>query len=397
MRRGEDAWTMDLVALCCSSIWLIVVAVLILRAASQRALLPRLAPNAAARRTDAPPVAVIVPARDEADNIGPCIRSLLAQDFPADRCAIVVVDDHSADATPQIVADLSRAHPRLRLLRSSPLPRGWTGKSHACWLGARAIAPDTEWLCFIDADMRAAPTLLASAVRSAEDEALDLLSLAPRQVLGSFAERLVIPCGLMLLAFLQDLAARQARQGDDATATGQFMLIRASAYDAIGGHAAIRAAICEDLELARRCKRSGRAVLLKDGRDMLWGRMYTGWRTLWPGFAKNAVDMLGGPRATVAAALASIVLAWAAPVVPALAALVYVQTPGPASLPSLAMALLASAAVFALHIAAARHFRIPPWYGLMFPLGYTAGALIAADSIRRRRQARVAWKGRVYS
>jgi len=387
---------MHWVALACSSAWLVVVAALILRAARQRGLLPRLAPRAGPGE-DAPSIALIVPARDEATNIGPCIRSLLAQDFPADRCAILVVDDQSTDATAEIVADMSEAHPRLRLLRSPPLPRGWTGKSHACWLGARSVAPGTEWLCFIDADMRAAPPLLASALRAAQHETLDLLSLAPRQVLGSFAERLVIPCGLMLLAFLQDLGALQARDGRDVTATGQFMLMRAAVYAAIGGHAAIRAAICEDLELARRCKRSGHAVLLKDGQDLLSGRMYAGWRTLWPGFAKNAVDMLGGPRATAAAALTSVVLAWAAPAMPALAACAYRQTPDAANLLALTIALLASAAVLALHVTAARHFRIPPWYGLLFPLGYTACALIAADSIRRRRQARVAWKGRVYS
>jgi len=392
----EDAWTMPLVALACSTAWLIVVAALIFRAARQRALLPRLGPSAAPSE-DAPSIAVIVPARDEAANIGPCIRSLLAQHFPPDRYAILVVDDQSADATPSIVAKLRRGNSPLRLLRSPPLPLGWTGKSHACWLGARAIGPDAEWLCFIDADMRAAPTLLESAVRSAREENLDLLSLAPRQVLGSFAERLVIPCGLMVLAVMQDLGALQARDGRDVTATGQFMLIRTATYEAIGGHAAIRSAICEDLELARRCKRSGHAVLLKDGRDLLSGRMYAGWRTLWPGFAKNAVDMLGGPRTTAAAALASVVLAWAAPAAPALAACAYVQTSDATSLVALAIALLASTAVFALHVAAARHFRIPAWYGLLFPLGYTAGALIAADSIRRRRQARVAWKGRVYS
>jgi chlorobactene glucosyltransferase len=272
-------------------------------------LLPRLVPGAAPHAQDAPSVGVIVPARDEADNIGPCIRALLAQDYPPQRCAIIVVDDQSSDATPEIVAELSRAHPRLRLLRSLPPPRGWTGKSHACWHGARASAPGTQWLCFIDADMRAEPNMLASAVQSAMDERLDLLSVAPRQILLSFAERLVIPCGMLILAFLQDLAALQARRGDDVTATGQFMLMRAEAYEAIGGHAAIRAAICEDLELARLCKRSGRIVLLKDGQDLLSGRMYTGWRTLWPGFAKNVVDMLGSPRSTAATALASVVLA----------------------------------------------------------------------------------------
>ena len=389
---------MDILALSCSVIWLLLVAMLIIRAARQRGLLPVLAPTAP------PPLdahtatlAVIVPARDEGDNIGPCLHALVEQDYPAERCSILVVDDQSVDATPDIVAAMSREDRRLRLLRGPPLPPGWTGKSHACWLGVRAVAPGTEWFCFIDADMRAAPRLLASALQSAQRERIDLLMLTPRQVLRSFAERLVIPCGLFVLAFMQDLGARQAREAHDVTATGQFMLIRADAYEAIGGHAAVRAAICEDLELARRCKRSGRVVLLKDGQKLLSGRMYTGWRTLWPGFAKNLVDLLGGVRATAVTATATLVLAWAALAVPALAALRAAQDAGALGLVSLAMAIGASAAGFALHIAGAIYFRIPFWYGLLFPIGYTVGALLAADSIRQRWQARVTWKGRVYS
>ncbi len=80
---------------------------------------------------------------------------------------------------------------------------------------------------------------------------LDLLSLAPRHRLKSFAERLILPCGHYLLSFSQDLAKVQAPDSDDVTATGQFMLFRRGAYDAVGGHAAVHAAICEDLELAR--------------------------------------------------------------------------------------------------------------------------------------------------
>lgn len=388
---------MDLPVLVCSSAWLAVVAALILRAFRQRHLLPPLSPGAPPRAETAPAVAVILPARDEAENIAPCVRGLLAQDYPADRCTIVVIDDQSSDGTPGIVAALSHDHPRLTLLRSPPLPPGWTGKSHACWLGVRALEAAPEWLCFIDADMRAERGLLTRAVRAAQAERLDLLSLAPRHELVSFAERLVIPCGLFLLAFLQDLGSLQSSRSRDVSATGQFMLIRAATYDDIGGHAAVRGAISEDLELARRCKRSGHRVLIKDGASALSGRMYTGWRTLWPGFAKNVVDMLGGVRATAAVAVSAVVLAWATPIVPALAAIAYVHEPGAWTLASLACALVASAAAISLHVAGAKHFSIPFWYGLLFPLGYTAGALIAADSIRRRRCVGVAWKGRVYS
>jgi chlorobactene glucosyltransferase len=376
--------------------WLAVVTWLILRAVNQRGLLPcaAIAPSPAAEQ--APRVAVVVPARDEAGNICRCLKSLLTQDYPPSRLRVLVVDDHSTDDTAAIVRRIAESHPQLSLLASSPLPPRWTGKSHACWIGAGTVAPDSDWLCFVDADVWGEPALLSSAMSAALARRLDLLSLAPRQELCSFAERLVLPCGLILLSFTQDLRKVQAQSGSGVTATGQFMLIRRDAYDAVGGHAAVSTAICEDLEIARLLKQSGRSVLLMSGEDVVSTRMYTGWRTLWPGLAKNLVDTFGGSRATLLLALAAVILAWAAVLIPVIDAAGFSEN-APSGWAALIAALLASAAAFGLHIAAAVHFRIPFWYGLLFPLGYTIGALMALDSVRRRLRGQVSWKGRIYS
>ena len=377
--------------------WLAIVTWLILRAFNQRGLLPRLAVERTALAADAAPhVTVIVPARDEAANVGRCLQSLLAQDYPARRLGIIVVDDHSADETAAIVRALAAAHPRLSLLSSPPLPPRWTGKSHACWVGARASAAESTWLCFLDADVWGERALLSSAVATARQRQLDLLSLAPRQELKSFAERLILPCGLILLSFTQDLREVQAQSGSNVTATGQFMLMRRDAYEALGGHAAVSGVICEDLEIARLVKQSGRAVFLMSGEDVVATRMYTGWRTLWPGLSKNLVDTLGGRRSTLIVAVIALVLAWAAIAVPLIDITGWTRN-SPLAWLALIFALLGSAAAFALHIAAARHFRIPWYYGLLFPLGYTIGAMMALDSIRRRLRGRVSWKGRIYS
>jgi chlorobactene glucosyltransferase len=379
-----------------SSAWLAIVTWLILRAVGQRGLLTRLVLAPPPALAQAPHVTVIVPARDEAENIGNCVRSLLAQDYPKSRLRLIVVDDHSADSTGAIVRDIAADHSRLSLLSTPALPPRWTGKSHACWIGARAAAPESEWLCFLDADVRGEAALLSSAMRAALEQRLDLLSIAPRQELHSFAERLVLPCGLILLSFTQDLRRLQAASGAEVTATGQFMLIRRDAYETAGGHAAVSGAICEDLEFARRLKQSGRSVLLMDGDGLISARMYTGWRTLWPGLAKNLVDTLGGRRATLMLALTAVILAWASVALPAVdAGAVAASVPG--AWAAFIVALIGSCAAFALHIAAARHFRIPFFYGLLFPLGYTAGALMALDSVRRRMHGRVSWKGRIYS
>jgi chlorobactene glucosyltransferase len=384
----------EAVELLVSAAWLAIMVLLIVRAIRQRGLLPRLA--AASPPDRAPLIAVIVPARDEEENIGRCLESLVAQDYPAGRLRVLVVDDHSQDRTAAVVGGMAARHGQVELLRSPPLPVGWVGKSHACWNGARAALGETQWLCFVDADVTLKPAALSSAVNAASLRNLDLLSLAPHQELRSFAERLILPCGLILLSFLQNLRRLQARTGRDVTATGQFMMVRRDAYHAAGGHAAVCGAICEDLELARRLKQAGYSVLLMGGETLVAARMYTGWETLWPGLAKNLIDTLGGPVATVAIALAAFVLAWAAIVIPLtdLASwLIGVPDAGIA----LCLALAASGAAFGLHIAATSYFRIPFWYGLIFPIGYSVGAVMAVDSVRLRLSGKVSWKGRIYS
>ncbi len=351
--------------------------------------------NATKPRQTTPTIVVIVPVRDERDNIGPCIESLLRQQYPADRLRILIVDDDSSDGTLEVVARIAERDPRVSFMRTPPLPPEWKGKTHACWVASRTVPPDIEWLCFLDADMRTDPLLMTSAFEAAVAGKLDLLMLTPRHVLHSFAERLVIPCGLYLLGFVQDLAKVQAPDSDDVVATGQFMLVRREAYEDVGGHAAVSTAICEDLELARRLKRRGHRVLLQDGSLMLSTRMYTGWQTLWPGIAKNLSHMLGGPVRTIALAIVGVAAAWATLALPAVDIAGCVNGTAGACM-ALVPATLGSAAILAMHIAGAAHFQIPPWYGLLFPVSYTTAAMIAVDSVRSRLMGRVRWKGRVY-
>lgn len=379
-----------------SALWLVLVAWLIARAVRQSNVLGRVPVSTRDPQATAPKVAVIVPARDEAANIGTCVESLSAQEYPSLRLSLIVVDDDSSDATAAIVTALAKLDDRITLLRTPPLPPCWKGKVHACCTGAAAAPADAQWLCFLDADMRAAPHAIASAMAAASDRKLDLLTLAPRHELGSFAERLMLPCGLYLLGFYQNLEKIQAPGSDEVVATGQFMLLRRSAYDAVGGHAPVCNAICEDVELALLLKRRGYRVLLMDGNLLLSTRMYTGWSTLWPGFAKNLIQLLGGPVRTLIAAPVIAGLAWAAVYLPLqdLAAVLHGVSGAPLAL---AFATLGSAAVLGLHVGGAVHFRIPWWYGLLFPLGYSAGAVMALDSLRWRITRRVRWKGRVYT
>lgn len=380
------------IALSCA--WLAAVAWLIFRAFRQRNALAPLAPQTGGGAH----VVIIVPARDESQNIGRCIESLMALQYPANRLHVIVVDDGSVDDTADIAASLVVKHsPRITLLQAPALPSGWKGKPHACWLGAQEASRqgDAQWLCFIDADMHVEPLLMGSAVAAATRDPIDLLTLAARHELLSLAERLILPCGHYLLGFSQNLRRLQEPGSTEVVASGQFMLARRSAYEHTGGHAAVRASICEDLELARLFKRSGYRVQLRDGSSLLSTRMYTGWSTLWPGIAKNLTQTLGGPLKALMIPAVAVLMAWAAWLLPVAQGIECHRDAGLACI-ALVPALLGSAAVIALHIAGAVHFDIPLWCGLLFPLGYTAGACIALDSVRRRFVGGVAWKGRIY-
>ena len=195
--------------------------------------------------------------------------------------------------------------------------------------------------------------------------------------------------------FCQYIAKVQSPESNDVVAMGQFMLLRRAAYDTVGGHSAVRAAISEDVALARLLKHSKYRVQLQDGSHFLYGRMYTGWSTLWPGIAKILTDMLGGPLSTVITAITGLVIAWAAVLLPLLD-LYGCWRGAPLACWALAPALAGAVMAFGLHIAGAVHFRIPFWYGLLFPIGYAAGAIMAFDSLRQRLVGRVPWKGRVY-
>ncbi len=339
-----------------------------------------------------PGLSVIVPARNEAGRIERCLRGLLAQDYPGP-LQILVVDDNSTDGTAERVEQIAAQDARVRLLRGRPLPPGWAGKPHACWQGAAEA--EADWLCFLDADTAPQPALLRTAVRTAQSEKIDLLSLEPFQELGSVAERLVIPTGMFLIAFTQDPSRVNDPESQEATANGQFLLFRREAYEAVGGFAAVRDAICEDKALAQAVKRAGFRLALLGAEELIHVRMYTGLRSLLEGLAKNVVDMAGGVPGTLAAAVLALVLGWAPIVAPLWTAASW--RAGTANLAAPIVALIGSLALLGTHLAGARHFRIPFGYGFLFPLGYTLAAVVALYAVLRHVRGAVVWKGRVYS
>jgi chlorobactene glucosyltransferase len=376
------------------ALWVGLVAWLLLRAVRQSRALRRPPAVAPAVSGTTPAITVILPVRNEIANVAACLDTLAAQTGLADGPGIIVVDDDSTDGTAAEVECAAMRDARIRLIRLGPLPQGWTGKPRACWSGAQRT--DAEWLCFIDADVRASPELLSTAVAAAEAGGIDLLSLAPFQVLGSFWERLIVPAGLLLIACVIDLRRIGDPAAREVSINGQVLLIRRSVYFAVGGHAAVGAEVCEDKALALNVKKGGWRYRFLDGRDLARTRMYADLASLWSGFAKNAVEIIGSPAATLAAATASAIVAWGTLIIPALAALALHGAATPAAMLGLALCLTGSLLVLAVQVATARHLEIPLVFGLLFPVAYTAVAALAVASVSARRAGRVRWKGRMY-
>jgi chlorobactene glucosyltransferase len=376
--------------------WLALVLLLLARAMRQLRLYCTLPPTGGALPWPPPTVAVVVPARDEAANLATLLASLSAQDYPARQLAILVIDDGSRDATASLAERAGRADRRVSLHAAGPLPEGWLGKPHACWLGALQAGP-VDWLCFIDADVRAAPQLLAAAIGRAERDGLDMLSLHPFQELGSLSEQLVIPAGLLVIACARDRGDLADRGSGDAEANGQFILIRRSAYLAVGGHEAVRGMVCEDRALAQRVKAAGLSLGVLCADRLAATRMYRDLGALWEGFAKNAVEIMGDARRTLLAAAASLAVAWAIPLLP-LAVALSAAAPGaaPERLLGLGFAVLGSAIAVAVVVGTLRRFRCPAWLALLFPVAVSLVAAIAWCSVRARRAGRVTWKRRRY-
>jgi len=206
----------------------------------------------------APRVAVVVPARDEADVIGQAVRSLLEQVYPGP-LHIFVVDDHSTDDTSgAVAAAVQGRNDRVTLLSAAPLPAGWTGKMWALAQGVeRASEFSPEYFLFTDADIVHAPGSINSLVAMAQAHALDMVSMMVKLECSSVAERALIPAFVFFFFMLYPPAWVNDRRKRTAGAAGGDILVRAEALREAGGIAAIRNELIDDCALAREIKRHG--------------------------------------------------------------------------------------------------------------------------------------------
>ncbi|WP_213455128.1 glycosyltransferase [Rhizomonospora bruguierae] len=339
------------------------------------------------RPPDDPPevadrVAVLLPLRDEAHRVEPCLRALLGQ-RGVPNLTITALDDGSTDGTADLVREI--AGDRVTLLAGEPPPEGWLGKPHACHrLAARTTA---EYLVFVDADVVLAPHAVAAAVTQARRAGVDLLSPYPRIEARTRGERLVQPLlQWSWLAFLPLRAVERSPRPSLAAAGGQFLVVTRSGYDRAGGHAAVRDRVLEDIELARAVKRAGGRIALADGSRLASCRMYDSWSGLVDGYGKSLWAAFGTPAGAAAVVL---LLLFLYPVQVVLA----FGAAGAGAWRTAGTALCAYAVGVFSRVVAGRATGARTWPdALAHPLSIVVFAWLVVRSFRVRHAAR--WKGR---
>jgi chlorobactene glucosyltransferase len=344
--------------------------------------------------SETPLVSIIVPARNEALNIGVCTATLFNTCYP--NVEIIVVDDASSDATGDIARVLAQRSPmQVKVVSTEPLPSGWVGKSWACWTGYQQASG--ELLLFTDADTRHDDELLPLAVGALQQSGAALITIMPRQLMEGFWERVVLPHVFLMLqlSFGNLNRVNHTKNPRRVIANGQFMLIRRSVYERLGGHQAVRSEVCEDLLLAQRVVAAGDRMLLAHAPDLMETRMYRSLDGIIEGWSKNlargaqlALTPLIGRIAVWLGALL-LLAAWVAPIV-ILAAGLFVSSLAPLRLAATLIVALSLTYWTLLQV----YFGGRPTTSAFFPLGALVTALVMLRSALRGNH--IHWRGRDY-
>jgi chlorobactene glucosyltransferase len=342
-----------------------------------------------------PLVSVIVPARNEAHNIARCVTSILTTTYP--NLELIVVDDSSTDGTAQIAREAAQRDPRARFITSPPLPEGWFGKQWACATGAKVARGSV--LQFTDADTVHGTDLVTRSINAMRRTRSHLFSVAGRQELGGFWEKVVQPQIFTILSMRYGgtESITQSTNVRDKIASGQCIFVTHDSYNAIGGHASVRSSVAEDLMLAQRFFAARKRVVIVLGLNQLSTRMYASLGEIISGWRKNV--FAGGLDSVPFGKVGQTILP-----------LFLLMPPMMQLLPPLSLALavagLATSGTLLVWAAISGGVTLLWWivvyvtigenplYALAYPLGALVLLYIFFTAVIRGR--RVSWKGRTY-
>jgi glycosyltransferase involved in cell wall biosynthesis len=310
-------------------------------------------------------VDVLIPMRNEEENVEGCLKSVLNSEL-LDVSKVFVLDDGSSDSTAELIGQFKVD----KLIGTQP-PTGWLGKVWACHNLAQVGSG--KYLVFIDADVRLHPYAIASAITKMNKFGWDFISPYPRQISGSFLEKLIQP--LLQWSWLASVPLRVAEKFPNRSMTianGQFFIVKRSAYNTSGGHAAIPDEVLDDLELARLLISKGFKGGVADGSAVASCRMYKRNSQLIDGYTKSLWKAFGGQFGT----LVAIFLLYFTGISP------YIGIGAPATF------------IFLSRVLAAIKTRSNPVYAFLHPISILILLyLIVLSSIRKSRGT-LQWRGR---
>jgi hopene-associated glycosyltransferase HpnB len=334
-----------------------------------------------------PRVAVVIPARDEADGIGACITSLLRQDYPG-TFSITLVDDNSSDGTAGVAHRAARAcgaEDRLTVLSGAPLPRGWTGKLWAVRQGIEsATAQEPHYLLLSDADIVYAPEMLRWLAAFAVARGTMLTSLMVKLGCETFVERAMIPAFIFFFQMLYPFAWVNRRDGATAAAAGGCMLIHAATLREAGGIDTIRSALIDDCALARRLKVRG-PIWLGLTERVTSTRRYPHWREVAAMVSRAAYAQLNYSPVLLVGTVVAMTLTFLVPPLAAVAGAGYTRLFG----------IVAWAALALMFWPTLRLYRLSPLWGFAVPAIAFAYLVFTVNSALQYMRGRAGyWKGR---
>jgi cellulose synthase/poly-beta-1,6-N-acetylglucosamine synthase-like glycosyltransferase len=359
--------------------------------------LTRLQRRKSNRIPETPPrVSVLIPAKDEGEPVRKCLDAALALDYP--NFDIIAIDDRSRDNTAAIFDEYAAMHPdKVTALHITELPAGWLGKCNA--LASAEANANGDWILFVDSDVKVDPHALSAALGIALERGYDAISIMPRLECHTFWEHLVLPlCAASVGAMCLMLYTNDDNRKSSAFANGQFILVRRSAYQAIGGHGAVRDQITEDVALFRKLKSAGHRVRVYFGRDLAQtrmhatlGQMFHGWARIFSGVTnRRPWSILMAMLFTLSGIVAFPAFVYAVLTVANATELtlfnVMLQLAA-----GLHLALLLCTVALIYHIA-----DNPKFWALLFPIAGPMMLAIYAFALRACRTGRIAWRGTAY-
>jgi len=334
-----------------------------------------------------PRFSVLVPARNEEANIGHCVSSLLAQDYPDFQ--LIVLDDGSADRTWEILQGYARDDARLTLIKGKPLPDDWLGKHWAC--SQLADASDGELLLFVDADTFHARDMLRCAASAMSGERAALISALPGQKVVTWAEKLTIPAFYLgMLCGVPIGLTRLSRNPLLFSCLGQFLLFAREAYFASGGYAAVRQNVVDDIAIGRRIHSMGLCYRLLDGNGQVFCRMYHNLDETWHGLTKSNFASFNFDPLLLTAMYLVVLMVFISPLVVLGIGLAQPNIPFEAT----ATAGIAVLLCLFLWWVNNHRFQFPSYLLVVYPVSAIIMIVIAVGSMVLTYQGKAVWKGR---